>query len=188
MSTAPAIDDVAPSAKVTVDAGGRPIVRLSGSWRLARLSGIQRMLGTQAPPAGVFVDGSALREIDSAGALALLRWLATATDTAAVPLEGFADNEKRIVEQVRQRLAEQTAPEPVRQHGVLEHLGRTTVDVGQLIGGHLNFLGLTLVGIAGSVLNPGSVRFRELTAQLEQICLNAIPVVSLVTLLIGVVV
>jgi len=188
MSAAPAIDDVEPRARITVDAGGRPIVRLSGSWRLAHLSAIQRMLGTQAPPAGVFVDGSALREIDSAGALALLRWLAAATDTSAIPLEGFADNEKRIVEQVRQRLAEQAAPAPVRRHGVLEHLGRTAIDLGQLISGHLNFLGLTLVGMVGSALTPRSVRMRELTAQLEQICLNAIPVVALVTLLIGVVV
>lgn len=188
MSSAPAIDDLEPRAHLTVDAGGRPIVRLSGSWRLARLAAIQQMLGTQAPPAGASIDGSKLQEIDSAGALALLRWLATATGPSAATLEGFADNEKRIVEQVRQRLAEQTAPPALRQHGVLEHIGRTAVDIGQLIGGHLNFLGLTLVGIADSALNPRSIRLRELTAQLEQICLNAIPVVSLVTLLIGVVV
>ncbi len=39
-----------------------------------------------------------------------------------------------------------------------------------------------------SLVAPATIRVRELTAQFEQVCLNAIPVVALVTLLIGVVV
>ena len=54
--------------------------------------------------------------------------------------------------------------------------------------GHLNFLGYTLVAGAEALRHPRRLRLRELTVQLEQTGLNAIPVVALVTLLIGVVV
>lgn len=180
--------DATPNAQIAVDAGGRPIIRLSGSWRLAQLPEIHRLLDAHAPPAGAFVDGSGLSEIDSAAALAFVTWLAAASDPAKVPLEGFADNERRIVEQVLGRLQEFSTPTPGRRQRLLERIGRAAMDMGVLLSGHLNFLGLTLVGIFNSVLNPRSIRLRELTSQLEQVCLNAIPVVALVTLLIGVVV
>lgn len=181
-------EDHAPNVQLAVDAGGRPMVRLSGSWRLTYLSDIHRLLAAQAPPAGAFIDGSGVHYIDSAGALALVSWLGATADPAKVPLEGFADNERRIVEQVRERLQEFGTPAPVHVHSTLAKIGRSATDIWLLISGHLNFLGLTLVGIFTSALNPRTLRLRELTAQLEQVCLNAIPVVALVTCLIGVVV
>ena len=57
-----------------------------------------------------------------------------------------------------------------------------------LLAGHLNFLGEVLVNLFRALMTPTHVRLRELTAQFEQVCLNAIPVVALVTMLIGVVV
>ena len=67
-------------------------------------------------------------------------------------------------------------------------IGRRAIEVAHSVVGDVNFLGQTAVGLARSALHPQTVRIRELTAQFEQVCLNAIPVVALVTLLIGVVV
>jgi phospholipid/cholesterol/gamma-HCH transport system permease protein len=47
---------------------------------------------------------------------------------------------------------------------------------------------MVFAGLGNVALSPASLRRRELTVQLEQVCLNAIPVVALVTLLIGIVV
>ena len=52
--------------------------------------------------------------------------------------------------------------------------------------GDVNFLGQRLPA-SRTVLRPRSLRVRELAVQFEQVCLNAIPVVALVTLLIGIV-
>jgi phospholipid/cholesterol/gamma-HCH transport system permease protein len=55
-----------------------------------------------------------------------------------------------------------------------------------LLAGLLNFFGATTSAIAQLALHPARLRTRELAAQLEQTCLNAIPVIALVTALIGV--
>ncbi|MGH6610881.1 MAG: MlaE family ABC transporter permease, partial [Burkholderiaceae bacterium] len=137
-------------------------------------------------PAKFSVDGSGLTEIDSAGALALLD--AVDAHDAKADFVGFADNELRIVEQVRARLEAAHVPTHHHQERTLEHIGREGVAVGRQVLGHLNFLGAAVVGVLHSIFHPHHVRVRELTAQFEQVCLNAIPVVALVTALIGVVV
>ena len=94
----------------------------------------------------------------------------------------------RIIEQVRTR-TEGIAPLP-RHHtaGLFETAGRRAHALSDVARGHLSFLGASVVGIGASLLNPRRIRMRELSAQFEQVCINAIPVVALVTLLIGVVV
>jgi phospholipid/cholesterol/gamma-HCH transport system permease protein len=44
-----------------------------------------------------------------------------------------------------------------------------------------------MVSLWGTILRPGTLRLKELTVQLEAVCLNAIPVVVLVTALVGIV-
>ncbi len=138
-------------------------------------------------PAKFSVDGSDVTEIDSAGALALLEYVDTHGGSQA-ELTGFADNELRIVEQVRQRLAAANAQTSHHRVHMLEAIGRYTIEVGRGVLGDVNFLGATVAGLAHSLLHPYTLRWRELAVQFEQVCLNAIPVVALVTLLIGVVI
>ncbi len=178
---------VAPTAHfVSVD-GGPPLLHLAGAWRLAFLEQITTQLAALSWPTKFIVDGGAVTEIDSAGALAMLEYIDQRGDSPAT-LTGFAENELRIVQQVRARLAVANAPTLHHRVGLLENLGRRTIETGQSIVGHVNFLGATVLGIGRSILHPRTVRVRELTAQFEQVCLNAIPVVALVTMLIGVVV
>jgi phospholipid/cholesterol/gamma-HCH transport system permease protein len=166
------------------DAAGVDVLRLSGSWRLAFLAEIDTELRSIELPAKLTVDGGELGEIDSAAALALLSHL----PPAGVQWAGFAPNDARIVEQVRRRLEGVPDLPRHRARGLFEVIGRDAEVLLRVVLGHLSFLGAAAVGIAGSLLNPRRVRLRELSAQFEQVCLNAIPVVSLVTLLIGVVV
>jgi phospholipid/cholesterol/gamma-HCH transport system permease protein len=78
------------------------------------------------------------------------------------------------------------APAPARGRWLAQVGERTTIIYRQGAD-HLGFLGETLVAFLEVCAAPRKLRLRELTAQLEQACLNAIPVVALVTLLIGVV-
>jgi phospholipid/cholesterol/gamma-HCH transport system permease protein len=178
-----------PAARLADDASGA-VLHLSGTWRLAGLPAIEEVLAALAlPPRELSLDGSALTEIDTAAALALLERLnAVGIDPTRVSLTGFADNEARIVEQVRRRFGDINAPVRLRRPGLVAYLGATTLEVYDLIAGHLNFLGMVFAGLGNVALSPASLRRRELTVQLEQVCLNAIPVVALVTLLIGIVV
>jgi phospholipid/cholesterol/gamma-HCH transport system permease protein len=165
------------------DASGAAVLHLAGAWRLAALAVIDAELGALQLPARLTVDGARLVELDSAAALALLSRL-----PSDVQWTGLAANDARIIEQVRRRLGAAQDLPPHRREKFLEAVGRRANGIARMAHGHLAFLGAAVLGLFGCVLQPRRLRLRELSAQFEQVCLNAIPVVALVTLLIGVVV
>src|SRR5690606_22557990 len=52
----------------------------------------------------------------------------------------------------------------------------------------LGFVGLTLAGLMGSLLRPGTWRVTSVVAQIEQIALNAVGIVALLTFMVGAVI
>jgi phospholipid/cholesterol/gamma-HCH transport system permease protein len=168
------------------DAGGATTLHLAGAWRMAQLAQIESALDGLALPARATIDGRALTQIDTAAALVLLRRLRGAG--VEVSWVGFDAVHARVVERVR-ALLDAGAPLPaVPRHGVVAHVGRQTLAVALLLHGHLNFLGATVAALGAALARPSRLRVRELTVQLEQAGLNAVPVVAMVTFLIGVVV
>lgn len=175
----------------SLDPGAGPAtLKLAGAWRLPRLAEIDAALAALALPADATIDGSGLAEIDTAAALVLLRALRRATASAgdALRWHGFDAAHARLIEQVRGHLAGAVPVPAPRSPGALAQLGRATVGLGGLLHGHINFLGATLAAFGELLRSPRRLRGRELTVQLEQAGLNALPVVALVTLLIGVVI
>ncbi len=177
---------VAPNAVLISEGADAATLRLTGVWRLSFIERIAMQLSVLKLPARFVVDGSQVGEIDSAGALALLNYLES-TGQSSAQLTGFAENELRIVEQVRKRLDDARAPTVHHRERIVEMIGRRAIEVGRGVLGDVNFLGATVAGVGHSAIHPRAVRLRELAVQFEQVCLNAIPVVALVTLLIGVV-
>jgi phospholipid/cholesterol/gamma-HCH transport system permease protein len=178
----------------TIDTGeSRAIVRLNGTWRLRFLAKIEAELESTlaglALPHAVAIDGSALTQIDSAAALVLLRSLQAALPPRGqLSWVGFSPANGRIVEQVRSHLDAAVATARPRRRHALALLGRQAVQLSSLLVAHLNFLGATASAFGQAVLSPRRLRLRELTVQIEQTGLTAIPVVALVTMLIGVVI
>jgi phospholipid/cholesterol/gamma-HCH transport system permease protein len=165
------------------DASATDVLHLAGAWRLARLAEIDATLRALALPERLAVDASALEELDSAAALALLTHL-----PRDARWTGLAAGDERILAQVRASTDAATTLPVHRGTGVFEAIGRHASAVAHTTAAHLAFLGAAVVGLGGIVLRPRRLRLRELSAQFEQVCLNALPVVALVTLLIGVVV
>ena len=163
-------------------------MRLSGAWRLQHLPEIEAALAGLALPPNAAVDGSALEEIDSAAALVLWRALEGAQ---AAPGElswhGFSAVNGRIVEQVRAHLdAAATVPAPHRPRP-LAQLGRQVAALADLLRRPCQLLRRDPGRVREALLRPRRLRLHELFAQLDQVGVNAIPVVALVTFLIGVV-
>jgi phospholipid/cholesterol/gamma-HCH transport system permease protein len=175
-----------PSLRTETD-GAATVLRLAGAWRLERLDAIEAACTALSPSGPTTVDGSALEQIDSAAALVLLRALKR-RGVAVGAWSGFSAGHERIIARVRDHLDATGVPTPPRGPSALARLGRQTAQIGALLHGHLNFLGATFATLATTLAHPARLRLRELTVQLEQTGLRAIPVVSLVTLLIGVVV
>jgi phospholipid/cholesterol/gamma-HCH transport system permease protein len=170
-------------------AGEAQVLRLAGDWRLTHLASLDGALAAlpRLGPA-VKVDGEGLVELDTAAALLLsLRLRDAGLDPTAVPIERFAASHARVLDLVRGRLAEIGVVTPPPPRGWLAHVGHVAEQIWRLVVGHVNFLGLAVAAAGATLLRPRTLRLKELTVQLEAVCLNAIPVVVLVTALIGVV-
>lgn len=70
---------------------------------------------------------------------------------------------------------------------LLEKLGGATVDIGLKAVELLNFVGLVTVAFGRAVRSPRRFRPKALVTQIEQTGLNALPIVGLLTFLVGVV-
>ena len=125
-------------------------------------------------------DSTVLRNIGVAMGYATLAYMSLLTGLNKLEL-----NEAALAEDLDAASAPPPRPPP---RPALAQLGRQALALGSLLLGHLNFLGATAAACGELLLRPRQLRPRELTVQLEQTGLNAIPVVSLVTLLIGVVI
>ncbi len=179
-----------PAATLRVDGDSW---RLGGAWRLAGLAAARASLRAAAAAARPrSVDAGELAQIDSAAALLLWQALRDAgvdpADPGALDWRGLRAADARIVEQVRRHLAGAAPPAAPPRPGALARLGRAVATLAALLLGHLNLLGQVLAGTAELLRHPGRLRHRELTVQIEQTGLTAIPVVALVTSLIGVVI
>jgi phospholipid/cholesterol/gamma-HCH transport system permease protein len=175
---------------------GERVLHLGGEWRLAALSELSRQLGGPGAPLQAVashqlptaIDGAALQHIDTAASLLLLDALADAgADPQQLALRHFDARHERVLEVVRSRFADTAVTPPRRALTLRGHVGKVVADGGELMLGHVEFFGRTVTEIGRVLLRPRELRLHELFAQLGQVGVNAIPVVALVTFLIGVV-
>jgi phospholipid/cholesterol/gamma-HCH transport system permease protein len=181
-----------PACRLASGPAGR-VLQPQGAWRLAFLGELEGVLGRCAAerPAGspiVAIDGTTLVAIDSAAALLLCRWLRdTGHDPATMPLDGFDPRHRRIFLQVAERTAQTAAARAGQAPRLLARVGAAALAGGELLHGHLSFFGLVVAEFGRAVRAPTEFRAREFVTQISRVCLSALPVVALVTALIGLV-
>jgi phospholipid/cholesterol/gamma-HCH transport system permease protein len=170
---------------VTEQAGGASLA-LSGEWNLARIGELDAALSAaRLPPAPVVLDGSRLEALDTSAALALLLRLAAAGATIGRTVN-LSPAHSRIIEAVRAQAGER-APSAPRAWGIVAGIGYAAVAFVRLVLAHVDFTGRAAAGIAALARHPGRWRWKETVAQLQHVCIEAIPVVALVSALIGMV-
>lgn len=166
---------------------------LSGDWSLSRLADLRAALrGPELALAGgvpACVDGAALSKMDTAAALLLWRQLAAqGIEPAAIKLDHFAPNHLRVLQAVKQRLPDTQMVSAPHRLRALAAFGSVALALARLMQAHLAFFGIAASALLHLTRHPGALRVKELFAQLRQVGVTAIPVVSLVMFLIGLVV
>lgn len=184
-----AVTSTAGRCRVSSD-GGALTLHLSGDWRLEGLVVLDRRLrdalGGAAPGAIERLEGAGLDALDTAAALLLWRRLGLGEGARRPTCEGFDPRFERVLLLVAERLPDMNARDPRRRsRSLVTALGRAGSRLGATLTGHLGYLGLVVVETTGSLLRPGRLRWREFSAQLGQAGITAIPVIVLVTFLIG---
>jgi phospholipid/cholesterol/gamma-HCH transport system permease protein len=169
------------------ESDGQATLFLSGAWRLPRIAEIDAALAAAGIPASSLVlDGAALTTLDTAAALALLQRIGGAGASIG-RLANFTARHLRVIEAVLGRLGDIGAEAPRPRHRALAALGMHVLDFRALMVGHLDFFGRSAAAIGDLARRPRALRMKELAAQFQHVCIEAIPVVVLVTFLIGIV-
>ncbi|MCP5278723.1 MAG: ABC transporter permease [Thiobacillus sp.] len=165
------------------------VLRLTGDWRLSHLLDAQAALAflPKLEVDSVQLDGSGLEGLDSAAALVLMHSLHDhGVAWGKVALQGFDARRRALLDLVAERMAV-SGPGPAGAPGWLARLGEVVVHV--LRGGRdmLAFVGRTSQALGEVLVRPTRLRPRELFMQLEVVGLEALAIVGLMTLLVGVV-
>lgn len=162
---------------------------LQGRWELKNYSAIVRAVVDVGVPGlkQIQIDASQLQEFDTAGALAL-HSLIEKCGKERVELVGFSRQQRAVLDIVRERFEKGVIKDRDARFPVIVAIGAKAVTFWRESIATVSFLGEIIVAVLVGLLRPRRIRLKELFVQLEQVFLNSIPVIALVTALIGVVV
>jgi phospholipid/cholesterol/gamma-HCH transport system permease protein len=184
-----------PSATFLAGADSDALVfRAEGDWLLATAAELDRRLRGLNLPSGrqVIFDLAGLERLDTAGA-----WLLKRTDNElaargnAVSVANVRSNLAPLLEQVWTHGAAAPLPHPIPAHhtlaGFVARIGEVSVRLMRRAYSVIGFGGLVTLTFAELVRHPHRLRLPALVVQMERTGLDALPIVGLLSFLIGVV-
>jgi phospholipid/cholesterol/gamma-HCH transport system permease protein len=167
-------------------------VRPGGAWTAANVATLETLSAALAPQldrsTAVTVDMTEVRELDTLGAWLIEKMSRRATAAGhRVKVVGVADNYAGLIEEVRQVNRRNSAPAPARNPLLVkvEDLGRGAFSATEDISAFLQMLGSLFLAIVGVLRRPRSLRLTSLVYQLYRVGWQAIPIIVLITFLIG---
>jgi phospholipid/cholesterol/gamma-HCH transport system permease protein len=176
------------SPRLEADPGLPGRYRATGTWRIDHAAAFVQSLESLAGPA-VALDARELTGLDSAGALLLL--LAAARlglEPARIELRDEHAALFAAVVAARGGAAPQAPPGGSALTLVLAQVGKSTVAVVDDLRQLLGFLGLTVTRLGAALLRPRRIPVTSVVYHMEQTGIDALPLVALLSFLVGAVV
>lgn len=171
-----------------------PLMNVSGDWTLAHFATLETQVAGVRDSNPATLDFSGLGALDTAGAALLAEVIGGARiaqlDQIARNLPAERQALLRTVGSAitQCRLDEKAPPPGNALVDVLERIGIATVAFKDHLVGVLGFIGLTLQTLARNLLRPRRWRLTSLAAHMEETGLDAVPIVALLTFMVGAVV
>jgi phospholipid/cholesterol/gamma-HCH transport system permease protein len=172
---------------------GETLVLLAGGrWLVAEAARIDALLKQSAPTAGrpVRLDLAGVEALDTAGAWLFHRTMRDARAAGcAVEMQGARAEFAALIDQAAANDNPCEIEPPVGNviSRLVERIGAASVDLGREALGFLGFFGLVLQTLLHTLIRPRRLRFTPMVYHMEQAGLNALPIVGLLSFLIGVV-
>ncbi len=169
-------------------------LRIAGEWTLANYADLEQQISALSLPLdnGQGIDLNALSALDTAGASLLVRLLGSQRIAALIAQPGNLPPARvTLLASVLNALSDEPPPVakvPYRLGDLLARLGAASQHSARQGLELLGFIGLILDTLARSLLHPSRWRVTALVAQVQQTGLNALPIVALLTFLVGAVV
>ena len=170
-----------------LDASGHIVA--AGDWTLASAPALAPRVNDikRRKSAGARVDASGIGRLDTAGA----GWLLDLAGDADNNIAGLDGGRRALVAAVAKAQAGAVAKMPARPSGVvalLERTGRSVEVIWHDAVALVSFIGLILLTLARALPNPRRWRATSLFFHIEQTGLDAVPIVALLSFLVGAVV
>ena len=163
----------------------------AGPWIASFAPLLETIVGDAEKLAGsrpnIFIDVSQISRLDTFGAWLIERLRRSLTQgNIEAQIAGLSANYATLVEEVR-RVKAAPKPEsmPVTITGMLAQVGRSVVGVSDTFVGLIDMLGAVLVAGGRVMLHPRDFRLTSTVHHLEQVCWRAVPIIVLITFLIG---
>jgi phospholipid/cholesterol/gamma-HCH transport system permease protein len=148
------------------------------------VSDAEKLRGTRP---NIFIDVSQVSSLDTFGAWLIERLRRSLSDPSGeAMIAGLSANYSSLVDEVRRvGAAPRVDNEPLSITTMLEQIGRTVVGIGGTIISLVDMLGAVIVASGKVLIHPRSFRLTSTVHHLEQVCWRAVPIVVLITFLIG---
>jgi phospholipid/cholesterol/gamma-HCH transport system permease protein len=185
--------DLATSPILAAAAAGDALkVRPGGSWTAANVTTLETLSTALEPQldrsTSVTVDMADVRELDTLGAWLIEKMSRRATAAGhRVKVIGVGDNYIGLIEEVRQVNRRNSVTAAARNPLLVkvEDLGRGAFSATEDVAAFVEILGSLFLAIVGVLRRPRSLRMTSLVYQLYRVGWQAIPIIVLITFLIG---
>jgi len=155
----------------------------SGVWHAEAAGALPNLAGKTVR----VLDGAGVTQLDTNGAWLLLAAARPHADDPMPELRAFQPQHRALFKLVAQHGAATAAQPAPTGEGLRALTGRGTLAIWGHLVGLLDFIGRLFLETAALMQHPGRWRWRELSAQVRDIFVGAIPIVSGMLFLLGVV-
>ena len=180
-----------PAASVQPTSQG---LALAGSWTARGIGAIHRQLESIrfASPKEVVADGAGIEALDTAGAWVLQKMMLRLRDEGiAVTISGLRPEFARLLDVVAHHAAGEAGkrvPAAIAPPTMLDGIGRSAEAAYREGVALLGFVGESAHALAVSVAQPARLRWRPILFNIRSAGFDALPIVGLLSFLIGIVV
>jgi phospholipid/cholesterol/gamma-HCH transport system permease protein len=163
----------------------------TGTWTASFAPVLERMVADAEKLAGgpqsIFIDVSEVAKLDTFGAWLIERLRRSLTQGAVeAQIAGLSANYSSLVDEVRRvRTTAVTETSTITITGMLEQIGRSVAGLAGTVAGLVDMLGAVLAAGARVLIHPRSFRLTSTVHHMEQVCWRAVPIIVLITFLIG---
>lgn len=163
----------------------------TGTWTASFAPVLERMVADAEKLAGgsqsIFIDVSEVAKLDTFGAWLIERLRRSLTQGAVeAQIAGLSANYSSLVDEVRRvRATPVVGGGTITITGMLEQIGRTVAGIAGTVAGLVDMLGAVLAAGFRVLIHPRSLRLTSTVHHMEQVCWRAVPIIVLITFLIG---
>lgn len=182
---------IKPALEMITGASGYE-ARISGSWVLTNAVDLEKQIAkvqTHSPDSTRSLNLNELDTLDTTGSLLLLRLLdSPMPDDLSARLINSKPKHLQLLMTVAEALQKGSEPRRLQSSGVdkmFDRTGRWVVETWKQLQVLLHFVGIVMSTLFSSILQPWRMRWTALVYHLEHVGLDAVPIVSLLSFLVG---